>query len=45
LLLQHEINRDRRSSDRVAAHLAAAGIYTFTLDLRGFGESGSAPKN
>src|SRR4051794_39401592 len=41
VLLLHQINRDRKSWDPVAAQLAAAGIHTLTLDLRGFGESGT----
>lgn len=41
VLLLHQINRDRKSWDSVAAQLAAAGINTLTLDLRGFGESGT----
>jgi pimeloyl-ACP methyl ester carboxylesterase len=41
VLLLHQINRDRTSWDSVAAQLAAAGIHTLTLDLRGFGESGT----
>jgi dienelactone hydrolase len=41
VLLLHQINRDRKSWDAVAAQLAAAGINTLTLDLRGFGESGT----
>src|ERR1700757_3551341 len=41
VLLLHQINRDRKSWDQVAAQLAAAGIHTLTLDLRGFGESGT----
>jgi dienelactone hydrolase len=41
VLLLHQINRDRKSWDSVAARLAAAGIHTLTLDLRGFGESGT----
>src|SRR5436190_13755279 len=40
VLLLHQINRDRKSWDPVAAQLAAAGIHTLALDLRGFGESG-----
>src|SRR5438045_604273 len=40
-LLLHQINRDRKSWDPVAAQLATAGINTLTLDLRGFGESGT----
>jgi dienelactone hydrolase len=41
VLLLHQINRDRKSWDPVAAQLAAAGIHTLSLDLRGFGESGT----
>jgi dienelactone hydrolase len=41
VLLLHQINRDRKSWDELAAQLAAAGIHTLTLDLRGFGESGT----
>ena len=41
VLLLHQINRDRKSWDPVAAQLAAAGMNTLTLDLRGFGESGT----
>jgi dienelactone hydrolase len=41
VLLLHQINRDRKSWDPVATQLAAAGINTLTLDLRGFGESGT----
>ncbi len=41
VLLLHQINRDRKSWDAVAAQLAAAGMNTLTLDLRGFGESGT----
>jgi alpha-beta hydrolase superfamily lysophospholipase len=40
VLLLHQINRDRKSWGPLAAQLAAAGINTLTLDLRGFGESG-----
>jgi pimeloyl-ACP methyl ester carboxylesterase len=43
VLLLHQINRDRESWDELAVKLAAAGIHTLTLDLRGFGESGGAP--
>jgi hypothetical protein len=42
VLLFHQSNRDRKSWDEVAARLAAAGINTLTLDLRGFGESGGS---
>jgi dienelactone hydrolase len=41
VLLLHQINRDRKSWEPVAAKLAAAGMHTLTLDLRGFGESGT----
>jgi dienelactone hydrolase len=41
VLLLHQINRARKSWDEVAAQLAAAGINTLTLDMRGFGESGT----
>src|SRR5437660_399843 len=40
VLLLHQINRARNSWDDLAAQLAAAGINTLTLDMRGFGESG-----
>src|SRR5262249_51717910 len=39
-LLIHQVNRDRKSWDVVAAQLAAAGIHTLTIDMRGIGESG-----
>src|SRR6266513_73371 len=41
VLLLHQSNRTRKSWDQLAAQLAAAGINTLTMDLRGFGESGS----
>src|SRR5580704_19460967 len=41
VLLLHQINRDRKSWEPVAVQLAAAGVHTLTLDLRGFGESGT----
>jgi dienelactone hydrolase len=41
VLLLHQINRARDSWDAVARQLAAAGINTLTLDMRGFGESGT----
>jgi dienelactone hydrolase len=41
VLLLHQINRARDSWDAVAGQLAAAGINTLTLDMRGFGESGT----
>jgi dienelactone hydrolase len=42
-LLFHQSNRTRDSWDGVARQLAAAGINTLTLDMRGFGESGGTP--
>ena len=44
LLLQQE-NRTRKSWDDVAGQLAAAGIHTLTLDLRGHGESSGTRSN
>lgn len=43
VLLLHQINRTRKAWDDVAGRLAAAGINTLTLDIRGFGESGGKP--
>ena len=43
VLLLHQVNRQRKTWDGVAAQLAAAGIHTLTLDMRGFGESGGTP--
>jgi len=43
VLLLHQFNRTRDSWDGVARKLAAAGINTLTLDMRGFGESGGTP--
>ncbi len=43
VLLFHQINRTRKGWDDLAAQLAAAGINTLTLDLRGFGESSGKP--
>ena len=40
VLLLHQANRTRSSWNSLAPQLAAAGIHTLTLDLRGFGESG-----
>lgn len=40
VLLLHQINRDRSSWNGLAIRLAAAGINTLALDLRGHGESG-----
>jgi pimeloyl-ACP methyl ester carboxylesterase len=39
VLLFHQSNRTRRSWDDVAPKLAAAGINTLTVDMRGHGES------
>src|SRR5262245_19903451 len=41
VLLLHQINRDRQWWDAVASQLAALGINTLTIDMRGFGESGT----
>jgi dienelactone hydrolase len=43
VLLVHQVNRTRKDWDDVARQLAAAGINTLTLDLRGHGESGGTP--
>jgi dienelactone hydrolase len=43
VLLFHQSNRTRKAWDDVAGQLAAAGINTLTLDMRGFGESGDKP--
>jgi pimeloyl-ACP methyl ester carboxylesterase len=40
VLLLHQGNRTRQSWDDLAGLLAAAGINTLTLDMRGYGESG-----
>src|SRR6266404_88215 len=40
VLLLHQSSRTRDSWDDLARQLAAAGINTLTLDMRGFGESG-----
>ena len=42
-LLLHQFNRTRKAWDDLAGQLAAAGINTLTLDMRGFGESGGTP--
>ncbi len=44
VLLLHQGNRTRQSWDGLAGQLAAAGINTLTLDMRGFGESGGQSK-
>src|SRR5438309_11152993 len=41
VLLLHQNTRTRKSWEPVAQQLATAGINTLTLDLRGFGESGT----
>jgi dienelactone hydrolase len=43
VLLLHQINRTRKDWNGVAGQLAAAGINTLTLDMRGYGESGGTP--
>src|SRR5277367_5117024 len=43
VLLLHQVNRERKTWENLAAHLAAAGISTLTLDMRGHGESGGTP--
>ena len=43
VLLLHQINRTRKAWDELAGQLAAAGINTLTLDIRGYGESGGTP--
>jgi pimeloyl-ACP methyl ester carboxylesterase len=40
VLLLHQGNRTRQSWDDLAGQVAAAGIHTLTLDMRGYGESG-----
>src|SRR5436305_4290943 len=40
VLLSHQSNRTRKEWDMVARQLAAAGINTLTVDVRGHGESG-----
>src|SRR5215831_6845878 len=43
VLLFHQSNRTRQAWNEVAAALAAAGIHTLTIDLRGFGDTGGTP--
>jgi hypothetical protein len=43
VLLFHQSNRTRKAWDGLAAQLAASGIHTLTLDMRGYGESGGKP--
>jgi alpha/beta superfamily hydrolase len=45
VLLLHQGNRTRKAWDELTVQLAAAGINTLTLDMRGFGESGGKPDN
>jgi dienelactone hydrolase len=45
VLLFHQSNRTRKSWDDVATKLAAAGIHTLTVDVRGHGETGGAYDN
>ena len=45
VLLLHQSNRTRRAWDELAAQLAAAGINTLTLDMRGYGDSGGTVSN
>ncbi len=45
VLLLHQSNRTRKAWDELAAQLAAAGIPTLTLDMRGYGESGGTVSN
>jgi hypothetical protein len=45
VLLLHQGNRTRGSWDDLAERLAAAGINTLTLDMRGYGESGGKHQN
>ncbi len=40
VLLFHQSNRTRKSWDDVARQLAAAGIHTLTVDVRGHGDTG-----
>ena len=45
VLLFHQSNRTRKSWDDVGAKLAAAGINTLTVDMRGHGETGGKYDN
>jgi tetratricopeptide (TPR) repeat protein len=45
LLLFHQSNRTRKAWEGVAGQLAAAGINTLTVDMRGHGESGGPYDN
>jgi dienelactone hydrolase/uncharacterized damage-inducible protein DinB len=43
VVLVHQVNRERKAWNRLAAKLAAAGINALTLDMRGHGDSGGIP--
>lgn len=45
VLLFHQSNRTRKEWDGVAGQLAAAGINTLTVDMRGHGETGGPYDN
>jgi dienelactone hydrolase len=45
VLLLHQSNRTRKGWDELAGQLAAAGINTLTVDIRGYGESGGPTSN
>lgn len=45
VLLLHQCNRQRKSWDVLATHLASSGINVLTLDYRGYGESGGTPND
>ena len=45
VLLFHQSNRTRKSWDDVARQLAAAGINTLTIDVRGHGDTGGNVDN
>jgi len=43
VLLLHQFNRTRKAWDGLANRLAAAGINTLAIDMRGLGDSGGVP--
>jgi dienelactone hydrolase len=43
VLLLHQCDHDRKIWDGLAQQLSTAGINVFTMDLRGFGDSGDTP--
>jgi hypothetical protein len=45
VLLLHQVNRERKVWNELAGQLAAVGINTLTLDMRGHGESGGTSYN